>query len=173
MASDVEELDNSSLAELTADIVSAYVSKNAVRSNDLPVLISEVHAALAGLRSEPKAAEPVEAPKPAVPIKKSITPDYLISLENGQKFRSLKRHLMTSYGMTPDDYRTKWGLPADYPMVAPNYAAQRSELAKSLGLGRKAGDEVEAPAEPTPEPAAAPKKRGRKPKAANPTSSDT
>lgn len=170
MANDVEELDNSSLAELTADIVSAYVSKNAVRSNDLPVLISDVHAALAGLRSEAKAVEPVEAPKPAVPIKKSITPDYLISLENGQKFRSLKRHLMTSYGMTPDDYRTKWGLPADYPMVAPNYAAQRSELAKSLGLGRKGGEENAAPAEP--EPAPAPKKRGRKPKAGT-ASSDT
>jgi predicted transcriptional regulator len=157
------------LAELTADIVSAYVSKNAVRSNDLPVLISEVHAALAGLRNETKTAEPVEAQKPAVPIKKSITPDFLISLENGQKFRSLKRHLMTSYGMTPDDYRTKWGLPADYPMVAPNYAAQRSELAKSLGLGRKAGEEAEAAgeADPSSEPAPAPKKRGRKPKLAS------
>ena len=162
MSNDVEELNNGSLAELTADIVSAYVSKNAVRSNDLPLLISEVHAALAGLRSEPKAAEPVEAPKPAVPVKKSITPDFLISLENGQKFRSLKRHLMTSYGMTPDDYRAKWGLPADYPMVAPNYAAQRSELAKSLGLGRKADGDGEAPAEP--EIAPEPKKRGRKPK---------
>jgi predicted transcriptional regulator len=93
----------------------------------------------------------------------------LISLENGQKFRSLKRHLMTSYGMTPDDYRTKWGLPADYPMVAPNYAAQRSELAKSLGLGRKAAEEAATTAveaEPEAEPAPAPKKRGRKPKAA-------
>lgn len=169
MGTDIEELDNSSLAELTADIVSAYVSKNAVRSNDLPTLISEVHAALSGLRNDPKAAEPVEAQKPAVPIKKSITPDYLISLENGQKFRSLKRHLMTSYGMTPDDYRSKWGLPADYPMVAPNYAAQRSELAKSLGLGRKAADEADKPVAAAPEredePAAsAPKKRGRKPK---------
>ncbi|MBS9719296.1 MucR family transcriptional regulator [Tianweitania sp. BSSL-BM11] len=172
MANDVEELDNSSLAELTADIVSAYVSKNAVRSNDLPLLISDVHAALAGLRTETKAAEPVEAPKPAVPIKKSITPDYLISLENGQKFRSLKRHLMTSYGMTPDDYRTKWGLPADYPMVAPNYAAQRSELAKSLGLGRKASEDAPETRD-EPEPAPAPKKRGRKPKAAATETSET
>lgn len=162
MSNGVEQLDNNDLAELTADIVSAYVSKNAVRSNDLPSLISEVHQALVGLRQEPKAPEPVEPLKPAVPIKKSITPDYLISLENGQKFRSLKRHLMTSYGMTPDDYRAKWGLPADYPMVAPNYAAQRSELAKSLGLGRKS----DVVAEPEPAPAPAPAKRGRKPKAA-------
>lgn len=164
MSNSVEQLDSNDLAELTADIVSAYVSKNAVRSNDLPTLISEVHQALVGLRQEQKAPEPVEAPKPAVPIKKSITPDYLISLENGQKFRSLKRHLMTSYGMTPDDYRSKWGLPADYPMVAPNYAAQRSELAKSLGLGRKGELAIEP--EPEPEPAPAPAKRGRKPKAA-------
>jgi predicted transcriptional regulator len=155
LAETVEPAETNNLAELTADIVSAYVSKNAVRSTDLPSLISEVHQALVSLRSEAKAPEQAEAPKPAVPIKKSITPDYLISLENGQRFRSLKRHLMTSYGMTPDEYRQKWGLPADYPMVAPNYAAQRSELAKSLGLGRKAAE---------PEPVA-PAKRGRKAKA--------
>jgi predicted transcriptional regulator len=162
MSGAVETFDSNSLAQLTAGVVSAFVSNNSVRSSDIPQLISQVHAALAGLRNEPKTAEPAEAPKPAVSIKKSVTPDYLISLENGKKFKSLRRHLMTFYGMTPEDYRKKWSLPADYPMVAPNYAAQRSEMAKSLGLGRKA--KVAAAPEPEPEPA--PKKRGRKPKAA-------
>ncbi len=166
MTSETEGSDYPKLAELTADIVSAYVAKNAVRSNDLPVLIGEVHAALAGLNRGSKVIEPLDAPKPAVPIKKSITPDYLISLENGQKFRSLKRHLMTSYGMTPDEYRAKWGLPADYPMVAPNYAVQRSQLAKTLGLGRKARSEKVSNG------ATEPKKRGRKPKSEK-TSPDT
>lgn len=120
--------------ELTADVVSAYVSHNPVPSADLPSLINEVYAALvsAGARE----VEPA-ALRPAVPIKRSVTPDYIISLEDGKKFKSLKRHLMTRYGMTPEDYRAKWGLPADYPMVAPNYAAARSALAKSTGLGRK------------------------------------
>jgi predicted transcriptional regulator len=156
----VDAPSGNNLAELTTDIVTAYVANNAVRPSDLPEIIREVHAALAGLRvgTAPETVE--EAPKPAVPIKKSVTPDYLISLENGQKFRSLKRHLMKSYGMTPNEYRAKWGLPADYPMVAPNYAAQRSELAKMVGLGRKRN--VEAPAAPEPAPA----KRGRKSKVA-------
>jgi predicted transcriptional regulator len=124
------------LSELTADIVSAYVSNNSIRPEDLPSLIGDVHSALQ--RAPSNEAEPAAEPQsPAVPIKKSVTPDYIISLENGQKFKSLKRHLMNAYGMTPAEYRAKWGLPKGYPMVAPNYAKSRSELAKSLGLGRK------------------------------------
>lgn len=122
---------------ITADIVSAYVSNNSVAHADLPKLIAEVHAALVRLA---KGEEPVEVaetkPQPAVPIKKSVTPDYIVSLEDGKKYKSLKRHLSSSYGMTPDEYRAKWGLPPDYPMVAPNYAKTRSELAKQMGLGQ-------------------------------------
>jgi predicted transcriptional regulator len=139
---DIESSNN--LSELTADIVSAYVSNNTVRPEDLASLIVGVHSAL---RQAPngKAEAPAEPQTPAVPIKKSVTPDYITSLENGQKFKSLKRHLMNSYGMTPDEYRAKWGLPRDYPMVAPNYAKSRSDLARSLGLGRKpAGQEQSA-----------------------------
>lgn len=140
------------IIELTADIVSAYVGHNALSAADLPRVIGQVHAALSGLVvSVP--AEPVVELKPAVPVKKSITPDYLICLEDGKQFKSLKRHLKTEYGMSPEDYRAKWGLPADYPMVAPNYSEARSQLAKSIGLGRK-------PAVPSPA------KRGRKPQAA-------
>jgi predicted transcriptional regulator len=140
------------LSELTADIVSAYVSNNALSPDELASLISEVHSALQ--RAPSNTAEPAPEPqRPAVPIKKSVTPDYIISLENGQKFKSLKRHLMNSYGMTPDEYRAKWRLPKEYPMVAPNYAKTRSELAKSLGLGRKRSEPQ--PAAPTP------KRRGR------------
>ncbi len=122
--------------ELAADIVSAYVSNNSVASSDLPALIGEVHGAL--MRVAGGAVEaPVEAPKPAVPIKKSVTPDFIICLEDGKKFKSLKRHLRTQYNMTPEQYREKWGLPADYPMVAPNYAKARSKLAKEMGLGQQ------------------------------------
>ena len=153
--------DRLNLSEFTAEIVSAYVSNNTVRAEDLPKLISEVHSAL---QQAPNGkAEPAPEPqKPAVPIKKSVTPDYIISLENGQKFKSLKRHLMNSYGMTPAEYRAKWGLPSDYPMVAPNYAKSRSELARSMGLGRKAAAAVEEQA-PVMEntPAETPKRRGR------------
>ncbi len=136
--------DTSNLSELTAEIVSAYVSNNTVRAEDLPKLIGEVYSALE--QAPNGKAEPAPEPQqPAVPIRKSVTPDYIISLENGQKFKSLKRHLMNSYGMTPDEYRAKWGLPRDYPMVAPNYAKSRSELAKTMGLGRKAsGPEEQA-----------------------------
>jgi predicted transcriptional regulator len=130
----MDDQDASNLAELTAEIVSAYVSHNNVLPGELSALINDVHAAL---KQAPAGAAP-EPQQPAVPIKKSITPDYIISLENGQKFKSLKRHLRNSYDMTPDEYRAKWGLPRDYPMVAPNYAKARSELAKSMGLGRKA-----------------------------------
>ncbi|RUX13809.1 MucR family transcriptional regulator [Mesorhizobium sp. M2A.F.Ca.ET.042.01.1.1] len=134
-----EESENNSeaLIELTADVVSAYVSNNPVPVGELPGLIDQVHAALKGTIGGP-VAKP-EARLPAVPVRKSVTPDYIISLEDGKKFKSLKRHLATHYGLTPDEYRAKWGLPADYPMVAPNYAAARSALAKTMGLGRKPG----------------------------------
>ncbi len=153
--------NTSNLSEFTADIVSAYVSNNNVRAEDLATLISEVHSALKEAPNG-KAKPAPEPQEPAVPIKKSVTPDYIISLESGQKFKSLKRHLMNSYGMTPDEYRAKWGLPRDYPMVAPNYAKSRSELAKTMGLGRKAAAGVEEQA-PVVEntPAETPKRRGR------------
>ncbi|MDM8347039.1 MucR family transcriptional regulator [Pseudochrobactrum sp. sp1633] len=125
------------LVELTTDLVSAYVSNNPVPLADLPSLIEQVHQALSNLETGVKTSPPEEKPVPAVPIKKSITPDYLICLENGKKFKSLKRHLSSQHGMTPDEYRAKWNLPADYPMVAPGYAAARSQLAKEMGLGRK------------------------------------
>ncbi len=131
------------LVELTASVVSAYVSNNAVGSSALPELISSIHQALTALTSPPP--PPVaERPTPAVPIKKSVTPDYLISLEDGRRYKSLKRHL-GGRGLTPDQYRTKWGLPHDYPMVAANYAKQRSELARSMGLGRKRAEPAAAP----------------------------
>ena len=131
-----EEANHDSTLSLTADIVGAYVSKNSLPSAALTDLISKVHQSLTGLSSATKVEE--AAPLvPAVPIKKSVTPDYIVSLEDGRKFKSMKRYLGL-LNMTPAEYRTKWGLPADYPMVAPNYAAQRSELAKKMGLGRKA-----------------------------------
>lgn len=126
------------IIELSTDIVSAYVSNNAVSQADLPKLIADVHATLAGLTSNSSEAEQ-ENRKPAVSVKKSITPDYIICLEDGKKFKSLKRHLRTHYDLSPEEYREKWGLPSDYPMVAPNYAAARSRLAREMGLGRKAG----------------------------------
>jgi predicted transcriptional regulator len=131
-----DTLATSNYIELAADIVSAYVSNNSVPSGDLPSLISDVHSAL--LKVGGGTIEvPAEAPKPAVPVKKSVTPDYIICLEDGKKFKSLKRHLRTQYSMTPEQYREKWGLPVDYPMVAPNYAKARSELAKEMGLGQQ------------------------------------
>lgn len=122
--------------ELAADIVSAYVSNNSVPAADLPSLIGEVHAALLRVTTG-SAPVVVEAPKPAVAPKKSVTSDYIICLEDGKKFKSLKRHLRTQYNMSPEEYREKWGLPADYPMVAPNYAQARSNLAKQMGLGQQ------------------------------------
>jgi len=127
------------LVQLTADIVSAYVTNNTVEAGQLSKLIEEVHVAL--VRAPAAATEPEKKPLvPAVPVRKSITPDYIVSLEDGRKFKSLKRHLAGTYGMTPDEYRAKWDLPRDYPMVAPNYAKARSDLAKRMGLGRKSGD---------------------------------
>ena len=123
------------LLTLTADIVAAHVSNNSVAVNDLPVLIQNVHSALNGLGTP--AEEPQAKLEPAVSIRSSIKPDYIVCLEDGKKLKMLKRHLMTHYNMTPDEYRQKWGLNADYPMVAPNYAEQRRTLAKKIGLGTK------------------------------------
>ena len=136
--------EKNEVIEMTADIVSAYVGNNTVSAAELPALIQSVHRALAGVSG---GAEVVEAaPRdPAVPIRRSITPDFIICLEDGKKLKMLKRHLRTTYNMTPDEYRVKWALPPDYPMVAPNYAAQRSDFAKKIGLGRKAGETTEKP----------------------------
>jgi predicted transcriptional regulator len=138
---------NETLITLTSDIVAAHVSNNSVAVDDIATLISNVYGALAGLG---QVAAPVEvAPEPAVSIRASIKPDHIVCLEDGKKLKMLKRHLMTHYNLTPEQYRARWNLPADYPMVAPNYAEKRRELAKSIGLGRKPGA-----------------KRGRKPKVA-------
>jgi predicted transcriptional regulator len=134
------------LITLTSDIIAAHVSNNNVNGDELPSLITSVYGALASLGNAPA---PVEVrPEPAVSVRASIKPDYIVCLEDGKKLKMLKRHLMTHYKMTPDEYRARWNLPADYPMVAPNYAERRRELAKKIGLGRKPGV-----------------KRGRKPKA--------
>ncbi len=129
------ETGEDTLLTLTADIVAAHVSNNSVAVNDLPNLIQNVHAALSGISSYGNAPE--AKPEPKVPIRSSVKPDYIVCLEDGKKLKMLKRHLMTHYQMTPDQYRQKWGLSADYPMVAPNYAEQRRTLAKSIGLGTK------------------------------------
>ena len=129
-----DQLTSDNHIKLAAEIVSAYVSNNNLTPADLPSVIAQVHTALQNL-GRPVQQKEVEKPVPAVPVKKSITPDFLISLEDGKRYRSLKRHL-NSRGLTPEQYREKWGLPRDYPMVAPNYSAKRSELARSLGLGQ-------------------------------------
>ena len=132
----MEDGSDPELVELTARIVSAYVSNNTIVASDLPQLINETHAALS--RATGNSIQPErEELKPKVPIRKSVMPDYIICLEDGKKFKSLKRHLSVHFGLTPDEYRAKWGLPADYPMVAPNYAAARSHLAKQMGLGQQ------------------------------------
>lgn len=129
------ELSKSEMLELTSDIVSAHVANNTVAVNDLPNLIEEVFKTLThlGAAQEPQQDKPV----PAVSVKKSVTPDYIVCLEDGKKLKMLKRHLKTAYNMSPDEYRERWGLSSDYPMVAPNYAKQRSRLAKEIGLGTK------------------------------------
>lgn len=131
-----ENTSGGSYIELTAAIVSAYVSNNSVQAGDLSSLISQVHSALTRV-SGGHADAPNEPLKPAVSVKKSITPDHIVCLEDGKKFKSLKRHLRTQYSMTPEQYRDKWSLAPDYPMVAPNYAAARSQLAKQMGLGQQ------------------------------------
>ena len=125
--------DSKELIAWTADIVASHVQNNSVAISDLPQLIKTVHESLSGLSGESTA----EKPQPAVSVRRSVTPDYIVCLEDGRKLKMLKRHLATAYGMTPEDYREKWGLPADYPMVAPNYAKQRSSLAKKIGLGKR------------------------------------
>lgn len=122
------------LLQLTADIVASHVSNNSVPMAELGQLIRQVYDSLAGLGREGQGA-PVERPQPAVPVRRSVTPDYIVCLEDGKKLKMLKRHLKTAYNMTPEEYRERWGLPPDYPMVAPNYAEQRRELAKKIGLG--------------------------------------
>jgi predicted transcriptional regulator len=133
-----ESAASGAFIELAADIVSAYVSNNTVPASDLPALIADIHSALVRVNSGAVVA-PAEALKPAVNPKKSIFPDYLICLEDGKRFKSLKRHLRTKYNLSPEQYRDKWSLPADYPMVAPNYAKARSQLAKEMGLGQQRG----------------------------------
>jgi len=136
---------NPDLLDLVANIVSAHVARNAVTPEALPGVIKSVYTVLSGLGTE--APPPVEKLEPVVPIKKSVFPDYIICLEDGKKLQMLKRHLSASYGMTPEEYRARWSLPRDYPMVAPKYAARRSALAKEIGLGRKPGplEERDAP----------------------------
>jgi len=131
----VEQMDNSELLALTTDIVASHVSNNSVSVAELPQLIQQVYGALAVVGGLVQPAP--ERPKPAVPIKKSITPDYIVCLEDGKKLKMLKRHIKNRYDLTPDAYRERWGLSSDYPMVAPNYASQRSDLAKKIGLGTK------------------------------------
>ncbi|SIQ23566.1 MucR family transcriptional regulator [Bosea sp. TND4EK4] len=145
--------NNDVVVDLVAGIVSAYVAHNRVPTADLPGLIATTHAALVGLGKEP--APVVEEKAPAVSVRKSITPEFLICLEDGKKFKSLKRHLRTAYDMTPEEYRSKWGLPADYPMVAPSYAEARSQLAKKMGLGNQRRKGTAPAAQP-------PAKRGRR-----------
>jgi len=128
------------LLEHTTRIVAAHVANNPIAAAELPSVIATVHQALATLGPE----EPASRPEPAVPIKQSVKPEYIVCLDDGKKFKMLKRHLRGTYNMTPDDYRKRWGLPRDYPMVAPNYAKQRSALAKKIGLGRKPGTKVNA-----------------------------
>lgn len=132
----IARIDNEMLVSLTAEIIVSYASNNQIEVSDVAVLIRDVHAALVGL-----GATPVKSvrPEPAVPIRSSIKPDHIVCLEDGRKMKTLKRHLMSSFNMTPEEYRARWGLPAEYPMVAPDYAAKRSELAKQIGLGRKPG----------------------------------
>ncbi|MGB2932255.1 MAG: MucR family transcriptional regulator [Methyloceanibacter sp.] len=131
-----DNLEKNELVELTAEIVSAYVTNNTVVASDLPSVIHNVFDALS--RASANSGQPArEELKPAVPIKRSVTPDHIVCLEDGKKFKSLKRHLRTHYDLSPEEYREKWGLPHDYPMVAPNYAAARSDLAKRMGLGQR------------------------------------
>lgn len=131
-----EQILSTQLIQLTSQIVAAYVSNNEIRSSELPQLIGETHSALAqasGLVTESEK----ESPKPKVPIKKSVTDDFIVCLEDGKKFKSLKRHIRTHYNLSPDEYRARWNLPHDYPMVAPNYARERSKLARRMGLGKR------------------------------------
>ena len=150
--STVEKISRDDILRMAVDVVSAYVSKNTLPAGQISEVIHIVYNSLSQLDNQAPEVK-TEAPRPAVPVKKPVTPDYIVCLEDGKKLKMLKRHLRTTYNMTPDEYRAKWGLPPDYPMVAPNYAAQRSDFAKKIGLGRKGPDDVEE----TP--------RGRRPRA--------
>ena len=142
------------LLKLASEIVAAYVSNNPIPVSEVPAMIKSVHGTLGGLAGAPQGEAPT-AQKPAVPVKRSVNPDYIVCLEDGKKLKMLKRHLRSTYNMTPDEYRAKWGLAPDYPMVAPNYAEQRSEFAKKIGLGRGTGRQA---ARRSGAAAAAPKK---------------
>lgn len=130
-----EQNNHEDLLAFTSEIVSSYVSNNSLAAAEIPAVINQVYQALSGVNAGPAGLG--ERPKPAVPIKKSVTPDYIVCLEDGKQLKMLKRHLKTAYGMTPQEYRERWGLPSDYPMVAPNYAKERSRLAKDIGLGKR------------------------------------
>lgn len=144
------------VTNMVVDIIAAFVGHNSVPAAELPSLITSVHKALTGIAGE--GSKPPEPQQPAVSVKKSVSADYLVCLEDGRKFKSLKRHLQSKYNLSPDDYRAKWGLPKDYPMVAPAYAEARSNLAKQIGLGQGG----RKPAAPSPSPATTPAKRRRK-----------
>ncbi|MDP1554324.1 MAG: MucR family transcriptional regulator, partial [Hyphomonas sp.] len=147
----MKELEESELLEMTVEIVSSYVANNSLQAGALPDLIKTVHATIVGLTHQTEA--PKEKLEPAVAISKSVTPEHIVCLEDGRKLKMLKRYLRTRYDMTPEEYRTKWGLPADYPMVAPNYAKLRSRHAKQIGLGKKAVPAAEEPLkQPDPDP---------------------
>ncbi len=135
-----EKISRDDILRMAVDVVAAYVSKNPLPAGQIPEVIQTVYSSLSSLDGNGGEVK-AEAPRPAVPVKKSVMPDYIICLEDGKKLKMLKRHLRTTYNMTPDEYRAKWGLPPDYPMVAPNYAAQRSDFAKKIGLGRKPTEE--------------------------------
>jgi predicted transcriptional regulator len=136
-----QKAEKGDVLRMAVEIVAAYVSNNTVQAGDVPEVISTVYRSLANI--EGRAGDGFgEPPKPAVSVRKSVTPEYIICLEDGKKLKMLKRHLRAAYNMSPEEYRAKWGLPADYPMVAPNYAAQRSDFAKKIGLGRKKGQKV-------------------------------
>ena len=135
------QTDRSEMLRMAVDIVAAYVSNNTVPANQVPEVINTVFGSLSSVESA-ASEQPTEPAKPAVSIRRSVTPDYIVCLEDGKKLKMLKRHLRAAYNMTPEEYRAKWGLPADYPMVAPNYAQQRSAFAKKIGLGRKKGQKA-------------------------------
>jgi len=159
---DTELISPEELLRMTTEVAAAYFSNNTLPSLQLPEVIKTIHDSLTALRGGDGVA-PAEPPTPAVPIKKSVTPDYIVCLEDGRKLKMLKRHLRTAFNMTPEDYRRRWSLPADYPMVAPTYAAKRSALAKKIGLGRTdAGEGRPAAASRRPARVAAPKRRSRK-----------
>ena len=136
-----QTVESNDLLRMSVEIVSAYVSNNSIAATQVPDVINTVYGALSSINGQP-VSESAEAQKPAISVRRSVNPDHIVCLEDGKKLKMLKRHLRAAYGMSPDEYRAKWGLPADYPMVAPNYAQQRSAFAKQIGLGRKKGEKV-------------------------------